>query len=93
MALTLLLTMTSACTVLETQQTVPEAVTQSAPATAAEIGSTLQNKVAVPIDAVPEEVMAVARAARPDLDFQKAERVERKGVVYFDIERRRRGWQ
>lgn len=51
-----------------------------------EIGSTLNDKVAVDIADVPAEVMQVVKSARADLNFEKAERVVRNGAVYFDIE-------
>lgn len=40
----------------------------------------------VPIAEVPAEVLAVARAAGPDLEFEAAEREVRDGRVYWDIE-------
>lgn len=51
-----------------------------------EIGSTLNTKSAVAIADVPASVMAVAKARRPDLTFQRAEHVLRNNTEYFDIE-------
>ena len=51
-----------------------------------EVGKTLNNKVDVPINNVPAEVMAVAREKRPALTFTEAEKEMRGGHEYFDLE-------
>ncbi len=50
------------------------------------IGASLAEKTDIDIADVPDGVLEVARAARPDIDFTDAEREVRNGVVYFDVE-------
>jgi len=42
-------------------------------------------KKATALDAVPEEVMAVARAAQPEMNFTQAEHETRNGKDYYDV--------
>jgi len=60
--------------------------TQTAGGQETEIGSTLNKKTAVAIADVPAPVLAIAKAKRPDLTFERAEHVLRNNTEYFDIE-------
>lgn len=64
-------------------QDTPQSASQN---DSAEIGASLADKQAVPLSAVPEGVLAAARMARPDLAIQRAEREDRNGVRYYDLE-------
>lgn len=64
------------------QQVSTEAVSE---ADKNEIGSTLNNKEDVDVSQIPDGVIQVAIAARPDLKITGAEREEKNGVVYFDV--------
>ena len=52
----------------------------------AEIGASLTKKVDVAIEDVPPAVLEAARERRPDLEFTAAEREQRGGRVYYDVE-------
>lgn len=52
---------------------------------AAEIGSSLSDKSDIDIADLPPDVLAVAQAARPDVNFTEAETERRNGVTYYDV--------
>jgi len=56
---------------------------QAAPAQ--EIGASLNDKVDVAIKDAPKDVLAVAKAARPNIAFTEAEREVKNDTIYYDI--------
>jgi len=56
------------------------------PLAQSDIGASLHDKVAVELTAIPVDVIAVAKEARPDLEFKEASRINRNNTVYYDIE-------
>lgn len=52
----------------------------------AEIGASLTEKTDVAINDVPPAVLNAAQTRRPDLEFTSAEKEQRDGRTYYDIE-------
>jgi hypothetical protein len=63
----------------------PEEATVATPPPAELAKVATSGKTDVPLDAVPADVIAVARAARPELQISAAEHEVRNGSDYYDV--------